>query len=173
MLAAGYGVLAVAAAVVLTLPSAVRAAPSNICDMGVATYAANSTFEANLDRLGAELPANVSAARATGGYAVATVGAAPDLVYALALCRGDVNASACGACVAAAFADGKRSCPGIKGATVSGPGDGCVLRYSGQSFMNFLSTEQWQVSEILYGHHLYPIPTIVSSKHIIIGRINH
>ncbi|EEC82197.1 hypothetical protein OsI_26339 [Oryza sativa Indica Group] len=150
MLAAGYGVLAVAAAVVLTLPSAVRAAPSNICDMGVATYAANSTFEANLDRLGAELPANVSAARATGGYAVATVGAAPDLVYALALCRGDVNASACGACVAAAFADGKRSCPGIKGATVSGPGDGCVLRYSGQSFMNFLSTEQWQVSEILW-----------------------
>lgn len=173
MLAAGYGVLAVAAAVVLTLPSAVRAAPSNICDMGVATYAANSTFEANLDRLGAELPANVSAARATGGYAVATVGAAPDLVYALLLCRGDVNASACGACVAAALADGKRSCPGIKGATVSGPGDGCVLRYSGQSFMNFLSTEQWQVSEILYGHHLYPIPTIVSSKHIIIGRINH
>ncbi|KAF0905221.1 hypothetical protein E2562_003829 [Oryza meyeriana var. granulata] len=141
----GYGFLAVLV-VLLMLPSARRAAVAD-CGQGVANqYGANSTFERNLNLLAAKLTANVSAAAA--GFAVDTGGTAPDKVYALALCRGDVKASACNACVAAAFVDGKTNCPGYKGVNMY---EGtCVLRFSGQSFMDSLRPDQWQVSEMLW-----------------------
>uniref|UniRef100_A0A0E0LLP5 Serine/threonine-protein kinase n=1 Tax=Oryza punctata TaxID=4537 RepID=A0A0E0LLP5_ORYPU len=109
-------------------------------------YVYDRMFDANLNLLAAALPANVSASPA--GFAVATVGTDPDQVFALALCRGDVNASACSACVAAAFVDGKKICPGINGVTVYE--DACVVRFSGQRFMDFLSPDQWQVTEMLW-----------------------
>jgi hypothetical protein len=150
MMLAGYGILAVV--LVLLPPSATPAGIAD-CDLGVGnTYVGNSTFEANLNHLAAELPGNVSTAH-TGGFAVATVGADPDQVFALALCRGDVNATACRACVAAAFVDGKNACPGINGVTVYE--DACVVRFSGQRFMDFLSPDQWQVTEMMYGQSTY------------------
>uniref|UniRef100_A0A0D9WZW1 Uncharacterized protein n=1 Tax=Leersia perrieri TaxID=77586 RepID=A0A0D9WZW1_9ORYZ len=144
----GYGILAVAVAVavVLMLPSATRAQIAD-CDMGDATgYAANSTFGSNLNLLVASLAANASAS--PSGYAATSAGAAPDQVYALALCRGDVNASSCAACVAAALVDGKQSCGNNKSVTMYE--DDCVLRYSGLRFMDAISSDQWQPSQIIW-----------------------
>uniref|UniRef100_J3MLN7 Uncharacterized protein n=1 Tax=Oryza brachyantha TaxID=4533 RepID=J3MLN7_ORYBR len=93
-------------------------------------------------------PAGYAVGNAGAGFAFNTTGTAPDQVYALALCRGDANASSCSACVAAAFADGKDGCPGIKG--ISMYEDTCVLRFSGQRFMDFLRPDQWQVSEMIW-----------------------
>nr|CAB3499975.1 unnamed protein product [Digitaria exilis] len=87
-----YGILAIV--LVLVLPQvAISNVPS--CDSGgqVGSYTANSTFQRNLDLLAATLPGNTSSAPA--GFANASVGTSPDQVYALALCRGDINASSC------------------------------------------------------------------------------
>jgi len=60
-------------------------------------FTANSTYQANIQRISAALPGNASSSRAL--FATATLGVVPDAVYALALCRGDANASACASCV--------------------------------------------------------------------------
>nr|CAB3495064.1 unnamed protein product [Digitaria exilis] len=134
-------------AIVLVLPQvAISNVPS--CDSGgqVGSYTANSTFQRNLDLLAATLPGNTSSAPA--GFGNASVGTSPDQVYALALCRGDINASSCSACVAAAFPDAEQACPGNMG--VSMYEDACVLRFSGQQFTDFLRADQWKVSEIIW-----------------------
>lgn len=108
----------------------------------------NGTFQRNLDLLAAALPGNTSSTPA--GFANASVGTSPDLVYALALCRGDLNASSCTSCVAAAFPDAEQGCPGNRG--VSMYEDTCLLRFSSQQFTDFLRADQWQVTEILWEH---------------------
>jgi hypothetical protein len=107
-------------------------------------YAANSTFQANLAILAAALPANASASPA--GFATASVGAAPDQANGLALCRGDINASSCAACVAAAFQDAQQVCPQDKGVAVYR--DACVLRVASIRFLDFLREDQWLASEL-------------------------
>ncbi|CAL5043479.1 unnamed protein product [Urochloa decumbens] len=142
---ASYGILAIV--VVLVLPQvALSKLPK--CDFGsfVGSYTANGTFQRNLDLLAAALPGNTSSTPA--GFATASVGTSPDQVYALALCRGDLNASSCSACVAAAFPDAEKACPGNKG--VSMYEDACLLRFSGQQFTDFLRADQWTVEEILW-----------------------
>ncbi|KAG2657424.1 cysteine-rich receptor-like protein kinase 6 isoform X3 [Panicum virgatum] len=143
---AGYGILAVV--LVLMLPQVTCFSNQTVCDNGseVAPYAANGTFRRNLGLLAASLPGSTSAAPA--GFANATEGASPDQVYATALCRGDLNASSCRACVAAAFADAVQGCPGNRGVAVYE--DACSLRFSGQRFTDFLREDQWKVSEILW-----------------------
>uniref|UniRef100_A0A0E0AKZ4 Uncharacterized protein n=1 Tax=Oryza glumipatula TaxID=40148 RepID=A0A0E0AKZ4_9ORYZ len=155
---AGYvygGILAVVlAAVVVTLPPPATAAPVAECDPGVANtnVTGNSAFDRNLGLLAAALAANASAAGAPGGYAEGAAGAAPDqVIYALALCRGDVNASACRACVEAAFVDAKDVCPG----GISLYEDACLIRFTGQSFMDFLRPDKWQVSQMTFNPKIY------------------
>ncbi|KAG8080243.1 hypothetical protein GUJ93_ZPchr0007g4557 [Zizania palustris] len=147
---AGYGIVAVVVVVpfLLLLPLATGDDYIEPEDANTAgTYAVNSTFEANLDSLAAALIANASATPA--GFATGTAGTAPDKVFAMALCRGDTNASSCGACARAAFVAGKQSNPGNKGVAVYK--DACTIRYSGrQQFMNFIRQEQWQVSQIIW-----------------------
>jgi len=94
-------------------------------------YTRNSTYQANIQRLAATLPRNTSASPTL--FATDTVGAVPDIVYALALCRGDANASACGDCVATAFQDAQQLSAYNKDATVFY--DPCLLRYSNQNFL--------------------------------------
>ncbi|CAN6175681.1 unnamed protein product [Urochloa humidicola] len=130
-------------AVVLLLPPPAAATLKISCDDS--EYTANSTFQANLDRLAAALPGNASASPA--GFATASVGAAHDQANALALCRGDTNASACAACVAAAFRDAQQWCPLDKGVAVYR--DACVLRFAGTRFLDFLQGNQWLVSELI------------------------
>ncbi|KAL6906270.1 hypothetical protein ACP4OV_003871 [Aristida adscensionis] len=67
-------------------------------------------------------------------FATATFGQAPDIVYALALCRGDVaGGSACGDCVAATFTMILNAAPPDHGPcykVASNYGDPCSLVYS-------------------------------------------
>ncbi|XP_062187731.1 cysteine-rich receptor-like protein kinase 6 [Phragmites australis] len=92
-------------------------------------YTANSTYQANIQRLAATLPKNASRTL----FATATLGSVPDIVYALTLCRGDANATACGSCVATAFQDAQQLCAFDKDAAVYY--DTCYLRFSNQNFL--------------------------------------
>uniref|UniRef100_A0A453BCW3 Cysteine-rich receptor-like protein kinase 10 n=1 Tax=Aegilops tauschii subsp. strangulata TaxID=200361 RepID=A0A453BCW3_AEGTS len=94
-------------------------------------YTQNSTYRANIDLLSATLPRNASLSPAL--YATGDVGDVPDIVYGQALCRGDVaNASACEACVAAAFRGARRACPLYKDVIIFY--DLCQLRFSNRNF---------------------------------------
>jgi hypothetical protein len=54
-------------------------------------------------------------------------------VYALALCRGDTNASSCAVCVASAFRNAQQLCAFNRVATMFD--NPCILRYSDQDFL--------------------------------------
>ncbi|KAM3385157.1 hypothetical protein ACQJBY_009233 [Aegilops geniculata] len=95
-------------------------------------FTKNSTYQANILALSTTLPKNASSSRTL--FAAATVGTLPDIVYALALCRGDANASACGDCVSGGFKDAQQLCPYSKDATVYY--DPCYLRFSNQNFLS-------------------------------------
>lgn len=145
MLAVPYAVVVVVVVGLALLPATTIAAlPLASCDGS--PYTVNGTFQANLNLLAAALPANASSSPA--GFATASVGVAPDQASALALCRGDTNASACAACVAAAFRDAQQGCPLDKGVAVYR--DACVVRYAGIRFLDFLQGDQWVVSELVY-----------------------
>ncbi|EAZ40751.1 hypothetical protein OsJ_25223 [Oryza sativa Japonica Group] len=106
-------VLAIAAAV-LTLAPLAASYPWQACN-GSSNYTANSAFQRNLGVLAAALPGNASTSPDL--LANATVGGAPDTVYALAFCPpiDNQNASGCRACVASAFADARSLFPEQQG----------------------------------------------------------
>jgi hypothetical protein len=99
--------------------------------MDSGSYAANSTYQSNLNKLSGTIPTNASHDLFVSG----SIGAVPDVVYVLALCRGDTNGSACESCVAKAFQDAQELCPLDKDATVFE--ELCHIRYSD---LNFLAT---------------------------------
>ncbi|KAK3125250.1 hypothetical protein QOZ80_7BG0602290 [Eleusine coracana subsp. coracana] len=144
MLAGRYAVAVVALALLLRLPPGEAISAIN-CDRTF--YTANGTFQANLNRLAANLSANASSSPA--GFGTATVGTLPDQANGLALCRGDTNASACAACLTEEFRDAQVACPLDKGVTVIR--DTCVLRFAGTQFLDFLRPDQWIVSELVFG----------------------
>ncbi|XP_037484668.1 cysteine-rich receptor-like protein kinase 6 isoform X3 [Triticum dicoccoides] len=137
--------LAVIAVVLLLLPQAMPFEASS-CDGS--TYAPNSPFQASLNLVAAALPGNASSM--PSGFATADAGTSPTRAYAMALCRGDVNASTCAACVAAAFraAGAQDNCPNNTGATMYE--DACVLRFSTVQFLDFLRADQWQPGELTF-----------------------
>ncbi|XBH93924.1 hypothetical protein VPH35_084775 [Triticum aestivum] len=137
---AGHGILAVVT-VLLVLPSA-RPLEDSTCDPST-TFAPNSTYQANLNLLAAALPGNASSAPA--GFATLSAGTA-SRAYAMALCRGDVNASSCAACVSLAFRAAGQSCPNNTGVTMYE--DDCVLRFANRQFLDFLNADQWQAGEL-------------------------
>ncbi|KAL6656683.1 hypothetical protein ACP70R_004463 [Stipagrostis hirtigluma subsp. patula] len=94
-------------------------------------YTANSTYQSNLKQLSATLPEKASSSPTL--FATDAAGAVPDIVYALTLCRGDANASACAACVANAFLDAQQVCQYSMDVTVYY--DPCYLRFSNQNFL--------------------------------------
>ncbi|KAG8099775.1 hypothetical protein GUJ93_ZPchr0013g36451 [Zizania palustris] len=115
---------------VLMPPLAAGQPLGKFCDTS-SNYTANTTYQANIQRLSTTLPNNTSSSRTL--FANATLGTVPDIVYALALCRGDTNASTCGDCVATAFQDAQQLCPYNSEATVFY--DFCVLRFSNKNFL--------------------------------------
>ncbi|KAL6642583.1 hypothetical protein ACP70R_020764 [Stipagrostis hirtigluma subsp. patula] len=100
-----------------------------LCGNAGGNYTANGTYSSNLARIAATLPSNASTSPDL--FATAAVGQAPDVAYALALCRGGLaNATAaCRDCVAASFRDAQQGCPNGKTATVFY--EDCLLGYSG------------------------------------------
>uniref|UniRef100_A0A0D9WZV4 Cysteine-rich receptor-like protein kinase 10 n=1 Tax=Leersia perrieri TaxID=77586 RepID=A0A0D9WZV4_9ORYZ len=116
----------------LQLPPASLGAPRRLhLPRRAGNYTRNDTYQSNINRLATTLPKNASSSRTL--FATESLGAVPDIVYALALCRGDTNASACAACVATAFQDAQQLCPYNKEATVFY--DPCTIRFSNQNFI--------------------------------------
>ncbi|GJN32605.1 hypothetical protein PR202_gb21120 [Eleusine coracana subsp. coracana] len=125
-------------AVVAVLAPGAASYPWPFCSVNN-TFAANDTrYQANLNLLAATLPGNASAST-TKLFAVASAGAAPDRVWAAGLCRGDVNATNCQACLTQAFRDLPNTCSYAKDATIYY--DPCVLRYSSARVLSGADTD--------------------------------
>ncbi|EEE67327.1 hypothetical protein OsJ_24577 [Oryza sativa Japonica Group] len=123
---ARHRVLLCRLAAALLLAPVAAAQPWQFCGQG-GNYSANGTYQSNLAGLSATLPKNASASRTL--FAKDSLGAVPDIVYALALCRGDVaKATACESCVATAFQDAQQLCPYDKDAFIVY--DLCYLAFS-------------------------------------------
>nr|CAB3458192.1 unnamed protein product [Digitaria exilis] len=88
------------------------------CGAGGSYYTANSTYQANLRRLAAVVPAEAAAAAAShrpryGGYKQRAFGYWPNRLQAAWSCdaRDETSDGACAACVAEAFKSVERECP--------------------------------------------------------------
>ena len=126
MAARHHHLLSVAAIVVAVALLASPAAGYPFLNCGSSTYTAKSQYLKNIYRIGAILPSNAS--QSPDLFAAAHLGAVPDQVWALALCRGDANASGCFTCLDQAFRDLPNACPYSRTATVFY--DSCLLQYS-------------------------------------------
>ncbi|XP_066400145.1 cysteine-rich receptor-like protein kinase 6 isoform X2 [Miscanthus floridulus] len=131
-LATGHLLFLAVASLLLLLLFSPRAAaqPWQVCG-NTGNYTAKSPYQSNLESLAKALPANAS--RSGNLFAAGSVGAVPDVVYALALCRGDTNATACGSCVATGFQDAQQLCAYDRDAAVFY--DACYLRFSNLNFI--------------------------------------
>ncbi|CAM0906161.1 unnamed protein product [Alopecurus aequalis] len=114
----------------LLAPPTAAQPPWQMCGQS-GNYAANSTYQSNIGRLSRTLPRNASASPTL--FSTGSVGSVPDIAYALALCRGDTNASACQACVTTAFQDAQQLCAFNKDSFVYY--DACYLRFSNLNFL--------------------------------------
>ena len=92
-------------------------------------FTANSIFQENLNSL---IDSLATSAPDTG-FANTTLGEIPDRIFGLAICRGDLNAAACGSCLANSTRDAAARCPGNKAATIFY--ETCQFRYADQNFL--------------------------------------
>uniref|UniRef100_A0A0E0LLQ1 Uncharacterized protein n=1 Tax=Oryza punctata TaxID=4537 RepID=A0A0E0LLQ1_ORYPU len=120
--------VAAAVALLLVLPRAAVSYPWGKCNDTAGEFPARrNSYLANINLIAATLPRNASASPDMFAT-VEGVGAAPDQVSALALCRGDANASTCLGCLTQAFLDLPNACAYDKVATIFY--DSCLLTYS-------------------------------------------
>ncbi|KAJ6292253.1 hypothetical protein OIU78_024431 [Salix suchowensis] len=103
------------------------------CPKNYAYYMPNSTYEANLNLILSSLSSNATRNNINGFYNV-SAGQAPDVVYGMFLCRGDVSSSVCRNCVAFGTKDVLQRCPMDKAAVILY--DECELRYSNRNFFS-------------------------------------
>uniref|UniRef100_A0A7N2LYY7 Uncharacterized protein n=1 Tax=Quercus lobata TaxID=97700 RepID=A0A7N2LYY7_QUELO len=92
------------------------------------TFSTNSTYANYLNLLLSSLPSNVTA---NGGFYNTSSGQDPNKVYALALCRGDLDTGKCYTCTNTSSLDITKQCPDQKEAIIWG-GE-CILRYSNRN----------------------------------------
>ncbi|KAF8669161.1 hypothetical protein HU200_051488 [Digitaria exilis] len=112
-----------AAAALAVVPAA--GYPWPVCDQS-SNFSANSTYQAHLDLVAATLPKNASTSPDL--FATAAVGTIPNQLWAMALCRGDVNATVCLSCLTQAFIDLPNDCSYDRDGTIYY--DPCILHYS-------------------------------------------
>jgi hypothetical protein len=98
-------------------------------------YTADSTYEANLNRLLSSLYTNTEI---DYGFYNSSNGQNSDEAYAIGLCRGDVNPDVCRGCLNNATSLLKQLCPNQKEAI--GWYDYCMLRYSNRSILGVKET---------------------------------
>ncbi|CAN6201910.1 unnamed protein product [Urochloa humidicola] len=135
-------VLVVLAALAPVLPN-VAGEPWPACGY-TGNYDPKSSYLANLQSISATLPGNASASPELFAKA-AGVGAIPEQVSALALCRGDSGAASCLTCLSQAFRTLPDACPGSKDATIFY--DTCTLHYSNVHFLT--DDASWPVPSLL------------------------
>ncbi|TVU16908.1 hypothetical protein EJB05_32911, partial [Eragrostis curvula] len=113
-------------------PAAAQSLPWQLCNDTAGNYTEGSVYQANIRRLEAALPATLSVSPAL--FTTGTAGVAPDVVYALALCRADTrNTSSCASCVKSAFQNAQQLCALNKVAAMYD--DPCTLRYADWDFL--------------------------------------
>ena len=108
--------LATILAVALLLARRAAGYPWYVCGSSN-NFAANSTYQDHLDFVTATLPKNASSSPDL--FATAVVGTIPEQLWAMGLCRGDVDATACFNCLTQAFRDLPNDCSYNKDATRS------------------------------------------------------
>lgn len=113
------------------------------------SFAAGSSYLASLKSIAATLPGNASASPDLFATA-ADVGAIPEQVSALALCRGDADARSCSSCLAQAFRTLPDACANSKDATIFY--DSCTLRYSNIHFLT--DDSSWPNPSLLEGNSI-------------------
>jgi hypothetical protein len=97
-------------------------------------YTANSTYQYNV-RAATTFLANEATFSGGDGFATTDYGVAPDVVYALGICRGDTPDNVtCYECLSSASSEASMLCPDDKGATLFY--DGCTVRFSDQDFLS-------------------------------------
>jgi hypothetical protein len=116
-----------AAAVLVAALLIARAAayPWPVCGH-TSTFADDSPYQAHLNFINATLPKNVSSSPDL--FASVAVGTIPEQLWAMGLCRGDVNATECFTCLTQAIQDLPIECPSYKEATIYY--DPCMVHYS-------------------------------------------
>ncbi|KAL2933167.1 Cysteine-rich repeat secretory protein 38 [Bienertia sinuspersici] len=106
-----------------------------ICSSTSKNFTFDTPYQNNLNKLLAFLQYKTPPT----GFSLTSIGKNPSKVYGLSLCRGDVNASDCNACVLDASAEIRKRCPYNKGANIWY--DNCMLKYSNQDFFGKIDLE--------------------------------
>ncbi|KAK6264889.1 hypothetical protein SCA6_020323 [Theobroma cacao] len=104
----------------------------HICYDNGTSLARNSIYETNLNLLLSSLSSNAN--RSDGFYNASVGQQAPDKIYGLFLCRGDVTSDICQNCVTAAAQNATRLCSFVRSSVIWY--DKCMLRYSNASFFS-------------------------------------
>ncbi|CAN6214361.1 unnamed protein product [Urochloa humidicola] len=125
---AQHHLILAAVALLLARSAAGQDYPWLACDYAARNFTPSSRYLANINSIGAALAESASASPDL--FATAVAGAAPYKVWALALCRGDANATYCLSCLAQASRDLPNSCAYNEDAAVYY--DKCMLHYSPQ-----------------------------------------
>ncbi|KAJ1276199.1 hypothetical protein BS78_05G196000 [Paspalum vaginatum] len=106
---------------------------TTVCNPSGGSYTAGSAYEANLNQVASTLPVNGSSS--PNLFATATVGSGNnnETVYAIGLCRGDLNAGSCLVCLRSGFQDAQLACSFDMDVTMDY--DSCHMRYSNVNFL--------------------------------------
>ncbi|XP_058223241.1 cysteine-rich receptor-like protein kinase 29 [Rhododendron vialii] len=102
---------------------------------GSGNYSTNSSYQKNL----VALLSNLSSGTDRYGFYNSSFGDNPDKVYAIVLCRGDVELHACRSCINDSTIKLPQLLPNNKGAI--GWYDYCMLRYSNDSINGIVATD--------------------------------
>ncbi|KAI8548178.1 hypothetical protein RHMOL_Rhmol07G0252500 [Rhododendron molle] len=108
-------------------------------DTGSGNYSTNSTYQMNLNTLLSSLSSRTD----EYGFCSSSFGDNPDKVYAIVLCRGDVDHDTCRSCINNSTINLPQLRPNYKGAI--GWYEYCMLRYSDKSMSGIKATSPYQV----------------------------
>nr|CAD1832584.1 unnamed protein product [Ananas comosus var. bracteatus] len=125
---------------------------NQLCGNTGGNYTTGSPYESNLHHLLASL---TSAAPASDGCSATTAGESSNRVFGIALCRGDMNATDCRACLSAASADILQACPHNRTAVIL-IDQYCMLKYSDRNFSSFPDNSQvfaWNVNTATFPYY--------------------
>lgn len=106
-----------------------------ICSTNSQNYTTNTPYQLNLNKTFSQLYLKTPPT----GFGLASSGQPEARVHGLALCRGDVLAKDCAACVAEAGAAATKHCPNNKGAVIWY--DDCYLKYSDTDFFGKIDSQ--------------------------------
>ncbi|XP_030942587.1 cysteine-rich repeat secretory protein 38-like [Quercus lobata] len=98
------------------------------CSPGLGNYTTNGNYAANLNHVFSSFSSNTAI---DNGFYSASYGQDPDKVYAIGLCRGDLNQDVCRSCLNDSTLALIQLCPNQKEAI--GWYDNCTLRFSNHS----------------------------------------